>query len=95
MFATEVGAIGKGDRAFDAVGSLGDVHQPHLEEAELDQNQLVVLGELTEAGNALGELDHPLDAGRDEHGQVLPQLDLLQLERLRHRANVWRGAIVT
>ena len=53
----------------------GDVAEPDLEEADFNEYQLIVLGELAEAGHALRELDDPLDRGCDARGELLPQPD--------------------
>lgn len=58
--------------------------QPDLEEAQLDENELVVLGEITEARYAFRKLDNPLNAGRNSGRELLPQPDLLELETLGH-----------
>lgn len=42
-------AVGEGDGAVQGVHQAGRVRQPHVEEAGLDQNQLVVLTEVQEA----------------------------------------------
>lgn len=77
------GAVLEGHRALGC--HLGDVSEPDLEEADLDEYELVVLGELAEAGHALRELDDPLDRGRDARGELLPEPDPLRLDRLGGR----------
>lgn len=79
----DVGAVLEGHGRVG--GHLGDVAQPDLEEADLYQDQLVVLGQLAEAGDALGELDDPLDRGRDARRELLPEPDPVRLDRFRRR----------
>lgn len=60
------------------------MRQPHLEEAQFDEYQLIVLREITEAWHAFCELHNALYAGRDARRELLPQPDLLELQALRH-----------
>ena len=66
-------AAAKGQRALGRVVPFAHVYQQTLEEAELDQYQLVVLVEREEVRYPFGELDHPVDAGRDQIGEPLPE----------------------
>ena len=49
MLPADVLAVGEGDRAVYGADQAGGACQPHLEEARLDQDQLVVLIQLQEA----------------------------------------------
>lgn len=66
------------------------MREPHLEEAQFDEYQLIVLREITEAWHAFCELHNALYAGRDARRELLPQPDLLELQTLRHSGdNLW------
>lgn len=88
LLAGEVGTVFKGHRIVG--GHLGDVAEPHLEEADLDQDQLVVLRELAESRHPFRELHHPLYRRRHPRGKLLPQPDPLRLDRLRGRGRRFR-----
>lgn len=55
-----------------ARGQSGHVTQPDFEEADLDEDQLVVLAQIAETGNPFREFHHPLDTGRYVRGKLLP-----------------------
>lgn len=46
----------------------------HLEGSSFQQADLVVLGEVTEARDPLGEVDHLLHGWGEAHGKLLPDL---------------------
>lgn len=69
--------------------------QPDLEEADLDEDELVVLAQVAEAGDPLRELHHPLDARGDVGGELLPQPAALVLQGLGRRGgHLLVGAVV-
>lgn len=82
LLACQIGAIVQRQRRI--VDQARHMRQPHLEEAQFDEYQLIVLREVTETGHTFRELHNPLDAGRDARRELLPQPDLLELQALRH-----------
>jgi len=88
LLSSEVGAVLEGHRI--VVGHLGDMAEPHLEEADLDQDQLIILRELAEPRHSLRKFHHPLHRRCHPRGELLPQPDPLRLDRLRSRRRRFR-----
>lgn len=88
LLSSEVGAILKGHRIIGC--HLGDMAQPHLEEADFDQDQLVILRELAESRHSFRKLHHPLYRRGHPRGELLPQPDPLRLDRLCGRGRRFR-----
>lgn len=54
-----------------------DVGEPHLEESDFNEYQLIVLRQIAETWYPFGEFDDPLHRRRYSRGELLPQPDSL------------------
>lgn len=61
LLSGDVTAVAERKCVVQCADHTGDMDEPYFEEASFDHDQLIVLGEFQEAGNAFRKLDHALD----------------------------------